>query len=110
MTFPDVLGRRARQVQACLESHLAGYAALPVVEGMRYATAGGKGLRGFLVIEAAGLFGVSEARSVRAAAAIEALHAYSLVHDDLPCMDDDDMRRGKPTIPPRIPTRACASR
>ncbi len=98
MSFPDVLGRRAGQVRDCLGAHLAGYAALPVVEGMRYATAGGKGLRGFLVIEAAALFGVPEARSVRAAAAIEALHAYSLVHDDLPCMDDDDLRRGLPTV------------
>jgi farnesyl diphosphate synthase len=65
---------------------------------MRYATRGGKRLRGFLVMEGAALFGVPDARSVRAAAAIEALHAYSLVHDDLPCMDDDDLRRGQPTV------------
>jgi len=69
-----------------------------VAEAMRYATfAGGKRLRPFLVLEGAGLFDVPRARALRAAAAIEALHTYSLVHDDLPCMDDDDLRRGRPT-------------
>jgi farnesyl diphosphate synthase len=68
-------------------------------EAMRYAAiGGGKRLRGFLVLEAARQFGVARASSVRAAAAVEMLHAYSLVHDDLPAMDDDDMRRGKPTV------------
>ena len=67
-------------------------------EAMRYATfAGGKRLRPFLVMECAGLFAVDEARASRTAAAIEVLHTYSLVHDDLPCMDDDDLRRGRPT-------------
>ncbi|MBT8409870.1 MAG: polyprenyl synthetase family protein [Alphaproteobacteria bacterium] len=65
---------------------------------MSHALDGGKRLRGFLVIESAALFGVPAAQSVFAAAAIEALHAYSLVHDDLPCMDDDDLRRGQPTV------------
>jgi farnesyl diphosphate synthase len=66
---------------------------------MRYAiTAGGKRLRPFLVIESAKLFNVDPAHSARAAAAIELIHTYSLVHDDLPCMDDDDMRRGRPTV------------
>src|SRR6056297_1751659 len=65
---------------------------------MRYATRGGKRLRGFLVMEAGALFDVPDAHSVRPAAAIEALHAYSLVHDDLPCMDDDDLRRSQPTV------------
>ncbi|MBL9047441.1 MAG: polyprenyl synthetase family protein [Tabrizicola sp.] len=65
---------------------------------MRYAIRGGKRLRGFLVLEGARLLGVSEARAISAAAAVEALHAYSLVHDDLPCMDDDDLRRGQPTV------------
>ncbi|MFW2588904.1 polyprenyl synthetase family protein [Sagittula sp. SSi028] len=69
-----------------------------VAEAMRYAVEGGKALRGFLVIETARLYGIDPARSAPAAGAIEALHAYSLVHDDLPCMDDDDMRRGKPTV------------
>jgi farnesyl diphosphate synthase len=58
---------------------------------------GGKRMRGFLLLEGARQFGVSRAAALRAAAAIEMLHAYSLVHDDLPAMDDDDLRRGKPT-------------
>ncbi|MDE2162458.1 MAG: polyprenyl synthetase family protein [Alphaproteobacteria bacterium] len=67
-------------------------------EAMRYATfAGGKRLRPFLVLHSAGLFSVNRQGALRAAAAIEVLHTYSLVHDDLPCMDDDDLRRGRPT-------------
>ena len=65
---------------------------------MRYAVTGGKGLRGFLVLESARLHGISPMAAAPAAAAIECLHAYSLVHDDLPCMDDDDLRRGLPTV------------
>ena len=69
-----------------------------VQEAMRYAIqAGGKRLRPFLVLQSARLFAVPDARALRAGAAIEALHTYSLVHDDLPCMDDDDLRRGRPT-------------
>jgi farnesyl diphosphate synthase len=69
-----------------------------VQEAMRYAIqAGGKRLRPFLVLQSARLFAVPDARALRVAAAIEALHTYSLVHDDLPCMDDDDLRRGRPT-------------
>ena len=65
--------------------------------GMR-ALGGGKRLRPFLVIECAGLFGVSPARPRWAAAALECVHCYSLIHDDLPAMDDDDLRRGQPTV------------
>lgn len=69
-----------------------------VHEAMRYATfAGGKRLRPFLVLHGARLFGVPKSQALRAAAAIEVVHTYSLVHDDLPCMDDDDLRRGRPT-------------
>ena len=69
-----------------------------LIEAMRYASLnGGKRLRGFLVIETAGLFGASRAAARRVAASVEMLHAYSLVHDDLPAMDDDDLRRGKPS-------------
>ena len=69
-----------------------------LIDAMRYATLnGGKRLRGFLVLEAAGLFGVPQAWAARAAASVEMLHAYSLVHDDLPAMDDDDLRRGQPS-------------
>ncbi len=71
---------------------------LPVVQAMRYAVTGGKGLRGFLVIEGARLCGIGPDRARWPAAAIEALHAYSLIHDDLPCMDDDALRRGQPTV------------
>jgi farnesyl diphosphate synthase len=69
-----------------------------VQEAMRYAVlVGGKRLRPFLVLRSADLFGVPVERAERVAAAIELLHTYSLVHDDLPCMDDDDLRRGQPT-------------
>jgi farnesyl diphosphate synthase len=69
-----------------------------LVDAMRYATlGGGKRLRAFLVMESANLFSVSESCAARVAASVEMLHAYSLVHDDLPAMDDDDLRRGKPS-------------
>lgn len=88
-------------------SHLLGDAALPgeiarparLMEAMRYAAlGGGKRLRPFLVAETAALFGVSGPSVWRAAAALEMVHTYSLVHDDLPAMDDDDLRRGRPTV------------
>ena len=69
-----------------------------VIEAMRYAAlAGGKRLRPFLVIETASLFDVSAEAAERAAAALEMIHCYSLVHDDLPAMDDSDLRRGRPS-------------
>jgi farnesyl diphosphate synthase len=69
-----------------------------LIEAMRYATlAGGKRLRPFLAIETARLFGVEGKGVLRAGAAVELIHCYSLVHDDLPAMDDDDLRRGRPT-------------
>ncbi len=70
-----------------------------VTDAMRYAALdGGKRLRPFLAVASADLFGVPRARSLRAAAAVEMIHCYSLVHDDLPAMDDDDLRRGRPTV------------
>ena len=70
-----------------------------LIEAMRYAAlGGGKRLRPFLVLESAKLFGAVGKGPLRAAAAIEMVHCYSLIHDDLPAMDDDDLRRGKPTI------------
>lgn len=98
MSFPDRLSRAAAAVQARLDRALADRADQPVIHAMRYALQGGKRLRGFLVIESAALFDVPLVGAVSAAAAVEALHAYSLVHDDLPCMDDDDLRRGQPTV------------
>ncbi|WP_417258608.1 polyprenyl synthetase family protein [Celeribacter sp.] len=85
-------------VQACLDEALAPLGSRPVEVAMRYALGGGKRLRAFLVMEGAQLHDVPPAQSVWAAAAIESIHAYSLVHDDLPCMDDDDLRRGQPTV------------
>ncbi|MEO0999835.1 MAG: farnesyl diphosphate synthase [Pseudomonadota bacterium] len=71
----------------------------PIAEAMRHAAmGGGKRLRAFLVVEAAEMLGAPGDRADRVGAALECLHAYSLVHDDLPCMDDDDLRRGQPTV------------
>jgi len=70
-----------------------------IMEAMRYAAlGGGKRLRPFLMIETARMLGHTDKGVHIAAAALECLHVYSLVHDDLPCMDDDDLRRGKPTV------------
>ncbi len=70
-----------------------------ILEAMRYGSlGGGKRLRPFLVIESARLFGVSTERALNTAIALECVHCYSLIHDDLPAMDDDDMRRGRPTV------------
>jgi farnesyl diphosphate synthase len=98
VSFPERLAADAGLIAARLEAALADFGAEPVVQAMRYALRGGKRLRGFLVLESARMLGVAGARAVSAAAAVEALHAYSLVHDDLPCMDDDDLRRGLPTV------------
>lgn len=68
-------------------------------EAMRYAVmVGGKRFRPFLVCESARLFGMHTASALRVAAAVEYVHTYSLIHDDLPCMDNDDLRRGQPTV------------
>lgn len=69
-----------------------------LTDAMRYACAGGKKIRAFLVMESARLHGIDARAALPVAAAVEALHAYSLVHDDLPDMDDDDLRRGLPTV------------
>ena len=99
-TLAAALARVAAEVEAALED------LLPVEEGaearlcaaMRYATlGGGKRMRAFLVMETAALFGVDQICAARVAASVEMLHAYSLIHDDLPAMDDDDLRRGKPS-------------
>jgi farnesyl diphosphate synthase len=94
------LEKAAKAVEATLDRVLPAPHGLHsrIHEAMRYATfAGGKRLRPFLVLEGAGLFEVAPQRAGRAAAAIEVLHTYSLVHDDLPAMDNDDLRRGRPT-------------
>jgi len=102
MDLTEQLERIASLIEGRLDALLApepvssGQARL--IEAMRYATlGGGKRLRPFLLIESAGLFGVTEEEALGAAAALECVHCYSLVHDDLPCMDDDQVRRGRPT-------------
>ena len=70
-----------------------------LTEAMRYSALGpGKRLRTFFALETGRMFDLDEGYVLRAACALECIHAYSLVHDDLPCMDDDDMRRGQPTV------------
>lgn len=101
---PAALDPTLRAVVAEVDAVLARLLPTPtgligrVQEAMRYAVlVGGKRLRPFLVLRSAALFDVPRSRAERVAAAIELLHTYSLVHDDLPCMDDDDLRRGQPT-------------
>jgi farnesyl diphosphate synthase len=100
-TLGEGLSAAAAKVNAAMELLLPQPALIygRVQAAMRYAVfVGGKRLRPYLILEGARLFGAPEARALRAAAAIEMLHTYSLVHDDLPCMDDDDLRRGQPTV------------
>lgn len=96
--FHKALKTAAQDVQAVFDTILADYDDHPITHAMRYAVTGGKGLRGFLVLEGAALCGATRAAALPAAAAVEAVHAYSLVHDDLPAMDDDALRRGRPTV------------
>ena len=98
--FSEALRASAQEVEQVLDQLLPRPAGLQgrVQEAMRYSVfAGGKRLRPFLVLQSAALFDVPRARALRVAAAVEVLHTYSLVHDDLPAMDDDDLRRGRPT-------------
>jgi farnesyl diphosphate synthase len=95
------MAERARRVDAVLDRLLPrpdGRAEDALFEAMRYAVmAGGKRFRPLLTLACAELFEVSESRALQAGAAIELVHCYSLVHDDLPAMDDDDLRRGQPS-------------
>ena len=94
------LDGHAKAVDACLNAWLdpQGRPAR-LVEAMRHAAfAGGKRMRPYLVIESARLFGIEGEAPLQVGAALEAVHCYSLVHDDLPSMDNDDMRRGQPTV------------
>ena len=86
------------RVQSALDQAIGALPPGELRDAMAYASAGGKRLRAFLVMESARLHGVADAAALPVAAAVEALHAYSLVHDDLPAMDDDDLRRGQPTV------------
>src|SRR4051812_6170920 len=101
--FPTRLARVAEEIEALLGEILGAATEPPVpprlLAAMRHAAlGGGKRLRPFLVVETARLLGGDADAATRAGAAIELVHVYSLVHDDLPAMDDDDVRRGKPTV------------
>lgn len=101
MSFEAALSLCARDTEALLGQLLTveGAASPRLAEAMRYAALGpAKRLRPFFVVESAGLFAVPRGRALRVGAAVECVHCYSLVHDDLPSMDDDDLRRGQPTL------------
>lgn len=93
--FEEALSGTQQAMSSRLNQVLIGDDVL--IEAMRYALSGGKMLRAFLVMESARLHDVPLDNALDAALAIECVHGYSLVHDDLPCMDDDDLRRGQPT-------------
>ncbi len=100
MTFQAALKNTANEIEAMLDDLLAleTSRAPRVTEAMRYsALAQGKRLRPFFVSESARILGADHQQALRVGAALECIHCYSLVHDDLPAMDDDDLRRGKPT-------------
>ncbi|GBQ05496.1 polyprenyl synthetase family protein [Saccharibacter floricola] len=100
LPLKEALAQACREIEQSIDRLLppvSGDESL-LIEAMRYAALnGGKRLRGFLVLETAALFGADHDAALRVAASVEFLHAYSLVHDDLPAMDDDDLRRGKPS-------------
>jgi len=100
MSFPAALAQAARMTDAALERLLIVPPDLEarVCQAMRYsALAPGKRLRPFLVLAGANLFGVAQRCALQVAVAVEMIHAYSMVHDDLPAMDNSDLRRGRPT-------------
>ncbi|STJ17116.1 geranyltranstransferase [Escherichia coli] len=100
MDFPQQLEACVKQANQALSRFIAPlpFQNTPVVETMQYgALLGGKRLRPFLVYATGHMFGVSTNTLDAPAAAVECIHAYSLIHDDLPAMDDDDLRRGLPT-------------
>ena len=96
--FESILSGVAAGMETVLDGLLPSASEGRIAEAMRYATLGqGKRLRPFFVMESAALFSVSPARAQQVAAALEMIHCYSLAHDDLPAMDNDDLRRGLPT-------------
>lgn len=96
--FPAALAADATTFSDFLKVRITCDLQPSLAEAMTYAVTGGKALRGFYVRESARLHGVDPDLALHCAAAIECLHAYSLIHDDLPAMDDDDLRRGRPTV------------
>jgi farnesyl diphosphate synthase len=105
MADASLLAPALDQIRAEIDAFLSDLLAVPpdprarLYEAMRYAAmGGGKRLRPLLVVASSALFHRSRERAVRVGAAVECIHVYSLIHDDLPAMDDDDLRRGKPTL------------
>lgn len=104
--FPTELATTATEIERALDTYLAadplsgpGTAPERLVAALRHGSLnGGKRLRPLLVRQAAGLFGVAPEAALPAGLAVEMVHCYSLIHDDLPAMDDDDLRRGQPTV------------
>lgn len=96
--FQADLTRYSSAVQTRIMEQLGGPDDVPLHAAMRYAVEGGKALRGYFVCASAALFEIELDVALYPATAIEAIHAYSLIHDDLPAMDNDDLRRGKPTV------------
>ena len=101
----DLLKSSLAQVQLDIDSAFDAYLPVPddsrarLVEAMRHATiGGGKRVRPLLVVAVADLYRVDRSAAIAAGCAVEAIHSYSLIHDDLPCMDDDELRHGKPTV------------
>lgn len=101
----DILGRGLQRIQREVDEAFDAILPPPgdardrLVEAMRHAViGGGKRVRPFLLVTVAEMYRAARPAALRAGCAIEAIHAYSLVHDDLPCMDDDDLRHGKPTV------------
>jgi len=101
----DILARAFERIQREVDAAFDAFLPVPgdararLIEAMRYAAiGGGKRVRPLLLVTTAEMYGVSRDSAIRAGCAIESIHAYSLIHDDLPCMDNDDLRRGKPTV------------
>src|SRR5712672_4530583 len=100
MNLPEFFGEDLQLVDAALQRMLPAAEATPrsIHEAMRYSVfAGGKRIRPILCLETARIFGAEITSSLHPACAIEMIHTYSLIHDDLPALDNDDLRRGKPT-------------
>lgn len=105
LSSDDLLKSALAQVQQDIDSAFDAYLPVPddsrarLVEAMRHATiGGGKRVRPLLVVAVADLYRVDRSAAIAAGCAVEAIHSYSLIHDDLPCMDDDELRHGKPTV------------
>lgn len=100
MKIQEYLAEQVEKIEAALDQYLPAATTKPsnLHESMRYSTlAGGKRLRAILAMEACVAVGGKAEDALSFACALEMIHAYTLIHDDLPCMDDDDFRRGKPT-------------